>query len=110
VIPYFLIILGIVGLGGGVLLVLVKKSKIAGGLRKFLLLTGGSVVGFFACVLLHNFLYALAILTANITILHYLFEVLHVIFFLIAILLCPLGFLIGIIGSLFQFIKRFQKS
>lgn len=108
-IPYFLIILGIVGLLGGVLIVLVLKSKIAGRLRQLLLLTGGSVVGFFVCVILHNVLYALAILTGDIVVLHYLFEFLHAAFFLIATLLCPLGFITGLIGSVSQFIKRPSK-
>ncbi len=108
-IPYFLAILAVVGLLGGVLLVLVLRSKVVGGLKKFLLLAGGSVVGFFVCVLLHNFLYALAVLTEPISALHRLFEFLHAAFFLIAILVCPLGFLTGLIGSIFQLIKQHPK-
>ena len=108
-IQYFLVILGIVGLLGGVSFALVLRSKITGGLRKFLLLTAGSVVGFFVCVILHNLLYALALLTTNIPILHYFFEVLHVIFFLIAIPLCPIGFLVGLIGSATHLCKRCKE-
>jgi len=78
--------------------------------RKFLILTGISVLGFFVSVLLHNFLYGAAVLTSQIAILHYLFEVLHVVFFLIAIFVCPAAFLISIVGSVVLFIKEKRRK
>jgi len=81
------------------------KKKVKGGLKKFLMLTGASSSGFFVSILLHNFLYGLAVITARITILHYLMEILHGLFFIVGIVVCPIGFLIGIVGSIVLFIK-----
>jgi hypothetical protein len=104
--PYLLFVFITIGLFGALLVVAVLRSKIAGRLRKFLLLTGGSAVGFLVGVVLHNLLYAAAILTEPIIVLHYLCEFLHVAFFLIATILCPLGFIIGLLGSIVQFFKE----
>lgn len=68
-------------------------------LGKFLILYGVSVVGFALGVFLHNYCYALGIMTADIIVLHYIFELLHVAFFLIAIFVCPAFFLVGAVGS-----------
>ena len=91
---------------GGVLLFLTVKQKIAGKLKKYLILTGVSSVGFLVSVLLHNFFYGLAIITANITPLKYLMEGLHVAFFLIGIFACPIGFVVGTVGSIIIFLKK----
>ncbi|XOB41092.1 MAG: hypothetical protein ACKKMW_03450 [Candidatus Nealsonbacteria bacterium] len=91
---------------GVVLIFLTLKKRIKGVLRKFLLLTGASAVGFFIFVFLHNAFYALSIITGHIVLLNYLTEVLHVAFFLIAIFVCPLGFLIGMVGVMVIAIKK----
>lgn len=91
---------------GLVLIVLTVRTKIKGKYGKFLILTGGSAVGFFVGVLLHNFLYGLSIITTNIPVLHYLFEFLHAAFFIVAIFICPLGFLVGTIGSITTSLKK----
>lgn len=91
---------------GVALIVATVKKRVKGKLKKFLVLTGVSAAGFFVSVLLHNFLYALAVLTVNIKILHCLFEFLHAAFFLIGLLACPLGFLIGAAGSVILLGKR----
>ena len=96
----FLLPFAIFFLLGVALLVLTLRRKVEGKLKKFLILTGLGAAGFFVCVLLHNFLYALGVLTENIAVLHYLFEFLHAAFFLIGLLLCPLAFVIGVIGSI----------
>jgi hypothetical protein len=103
---YLLLIFITIGLFGALLVAAVLRSEIMGKLRRFLLLTGGSAVGFLVGVILHNLLYAAAILTEQITVLHYLFEILHALFFLIATILCPLGFLIGLLGSIFHLLKQ----
>ena len=90
---------------GLALLILTLKRKIKGKLGFFLLLTGGSSMAFLISVLLHNLLYAAAILASNIKWLHFLLEVLHAGFFLIGVIVCPLVFLVGIIGSLFHYIR-----
>ena len=68
-------------------------------LWKFLILLGASAIGFPLCAYLHNYCYAFGIMTADIIVLHYLFELLHVAFFLIAIFVCPAFFLVGAVGS-----------
>ena len=88
------------------LTILVKKGKIKGRLRKMLLLTGISSSGVFIGVLLHNFLYALTTITQHISLLSKLLEILHVIFFIFATIACPIGFIIGIVGSLLLFNKK----
>lgn len=95
-------------LGVGLIAATVKE-KIKGKLKNFLVLTGGSAAGFFVSVLLHNFLYALGVATVSIKVLHYLLEFLHTAFFLIAIFVCPLGFLIGAIASAVLFTKKRKK-
>lgn len=84
---------------GFYLLYFVKKEKIHNPLRKRLMLIGVSSSGFLISVVLHNFLYALGVLTTNIFFLHYLFEFLHAAFFIIGTILCPIGFIIGVVSS-----------
>lgn len=91
---------------GGILVVLVFKSKTTGWLRKFLMLTGLGSTGFFVGVFLHNAFYALAIVSEKIIVLKYLFEFLHVSFFLISIIVCPLAFLVGVIGSIVIMLRK----
>jgi len=91
---------------GAFLIFLTAKSKVKGKHRKLLILTGASAAGFFVGVLLHNLLYALAIVAGHIIVLKYVFEFLHVAFFLLATIVCPLGFLIGAIGSTVLFVKK----
>ncbi len=85
---------------GGVLIYLTKKAKIKGKLKWFLMMTGSSSVAFLASVLLHNFFYALTMISENIVVLKYFFEALHVIFFLIGIPASPIVFIIGAVGSI----------
>jgi hypothetical protein len=104
--PIFLLPFIIFSLLGATLLFLVTKSKIKGKHRKLLILTGVSAVGFFIGILLHNFLYALAVVSGHIIILKYLFEFLHVVFFIVAVVVCPLGFAIGVISTIVILIKK----
>ena len=103
---FFLLPFVIFSLLGGLLIFLTRKEKIEGKLQKLLILTGASAAGFFILVVLHNFLYALNVITSDIIILRHLTEILHVTFFLIAILVCPLGFLIGAIGIIIILVKK----
>ncbi|MBW2991307.1 hypothetical protein KY348_06425 [Candidatus Woesearchaeota archaeon] len=93
---------------GAALLFLSWKSKVKGRLKTFLFLTAISAVGFLVSVFLHNFFYALGMIAANITVLRILMEVLHVTFFIIAIPICPIVFLIGAVGGIVKFIKKQQ--
>ena len=105
----FLLPFIIFSLSGAMLIFLTLKKKVKGNLKKFLLLTGVSASGFFVGILLHNVFYGLGIMAKNITLLSYLLEALHVVFFIIAMIICPVGFLIGTIGSMILFRKE-KKS
>jgi len=75
-------------------------------MKKFLILMGASFAGFFVFVLLHNAFYALTIITSHITVLSRLMEAFHVTSFIIAVFICPIGFVVGAVGSIVLFIRR----
>lgn len=102
----FLVPFIVFSLLGLALTFLTVKEKIEGTLKKFLILTGVSSAGFFVSVVLHNAFYALGIIASQIIVLSYLMEALSVAFFMIAIFVCPLGFLVGVVGSIVLFIKK----
>ncbi len=81
-----------VGLGV-TLIVLTLKKKVGGILKKFLLLTGGSAVAFLIFVLLHNIVSGL-------------FNIEEPVFFIIATIVCPIGFLVGAVGTIVLAIKN----
>ena len=103
----FMIISGVIlVILGSVLIGLTLVQKVEGKLKKLLILTGVSAAGFFVFALLHNIFYGLEQVTGHITILSYLIKAFEVIFFLIAIFACPIGFLIGVIGTIVMFSKK----
>ncbi|MCK4368633.1 MAG: hypothetical protein KAV68_03065 [Dehalococcoidales bacterium] len=92
---------------GIALLVLTLKEKIGGTLKKFFLLTGASATGFFVFVLLHNLVYGLFI--------YFFGEGFwnggdEPFFFIMAIFVCPLGFLVGMVGSIVLSIKSLRPA
>jgi hypothetical protein len=85
---------GVVLTGLGVtLLVLTAKTKVEPRLKKFLLLTEASFVGLPVFGILHNAVSALLNME-------------EAIFFTIATIVCPLGFLVGAIGSIVLRVKK----
>jgi len=96
----FLAPFGVFLLLGVALLVFTLREKAEGLLRAFFLLTAASAAGVFVFVLLHNGFYALATVSGDIPVLGTGLEFLHVAFFIIALIVCPLGFLTGAIGSI----------
>ena len=80
---------------GVALLFLTVKTKVEGILKKFLLLTGASAVGLPVCVLLHNAVSRL-------------FNIEEPVFFIMAILVCPTGFLVGVVGTIVLAMKSKQ--
>jgi hypothetical protein len=95
---------------GLVLIFLTVKEKVEGKLKKFLILTGASAAGFFISVLLHNFLYGLFIFLFGTDFWKRIGLGDEPFFFFLAIIVCPLGFLIGVVGSATLFIKRGGKN
>ncbi len=96
----FLAPLAVFFLLGVALLVFTLWGKVEGRLRKFFLLTGASSAGFFLFVLLHNAFYALNVVSNHIAVLGPLTDFLHNAFFFMAVLVCPLGFLVGVVGTI----------
>jgi len=95
---------------GVVLIIFTLKKKAKGLLKKFLLLTGFSLAGFFVFVLLHNLIYGLFI---------YLFgqdfwERTGIgdepVFFILAVIVCPIGLLVGLIGTIVLLIKEKREE
>ena len=98
--PAFAIFVGL----GVTLIVLTVKRKVGGMLKKFLLLTGASAVGLPVFAVLHNLVYALLILwfgedfwgsTGD-----------EPVFFILAVIVCPIGFLVGAVGTIVLAIKN----
>jgi len=90
---------------GIALLVFTLREKAEGLLKAFLLLAAAAAVGVFVFVLLHNGFYALAMMSSYIPVLGPVLEFLHAAFFIIAVIVCPLGFLVGAIGAIVLRIK-----
>ena len=65
---------------------------------------------FFVFVVMHNVFYALGQMAADINILGHLLDCFHAVFFLIAILVCPAGFLVGVVGSIVATMTYFKKK
>jgi len=98
---------------GVALIFLTVKEKVGGMSKKFLILTGASAVGLPVFVLLHNAIYGLFI---------YWFGADfwdrigsggdEPFFFIMAIIVCPIGFLVGATGSIVLAIKhkRIEQS
>lgn len=108
--PPFLIPLFTFFLLGAGLLFLTVREKREKKLRNFLILTGASAVGFFVSSVLHNFLYALEIVAKDFVILSKLAGILHVVFFFIAVPICPLGFLVGVVSSGALLLKKRKRK
>lgn len=104
--PLFLIMITTFSLLGIILTSLTLKQKVKGSLKKFLILTGASAAGFMIFTFFHNGFYALAEISSEIRILNYLMQTFEVLFFLAAIFICPIGFLIGSIRSIVLFIRN----
>ena len=105
VIRFIILPAGVVLAGLGVtLIVLTVKKKVRGIRKKFLLLTGASAVGIPVFVILHNLVYALLILWFGEDFWGGSGD--EPVFFIMAIIVCPIGFLVGAVGSVVLAIKN----
>jgi len=91
---------------GMVLLILTLKKKKKTKQRKFLLMASIGSVGVFAGSILHNVFYAFAILSQELLLLRWFFEFLDVAFFLFALIICPILFLVGSVGTIIHYRKK----
>ena len=95
---------------GVALIVLTVKEKVEGMLKKFLILTGASSAGFFVSVSLHNAIYGLFIHFFGADFWDRIGLGDEPVFFFMAILVCPIVFLVGAVGSLVLAIKRLRSA
>ncbi|MFH1414512.1 MAG: hypothetical protein ABIH89_00280 [Elusimicrobiota bacterium] len=102
----FLLPIIIFFLMGLLMVYLTVKSDEKGLLRRSLLLAGASSAGFFVFIFLHNAFYALNTLTKNILLLKYLTEGLHIVSFIVAVFICPAGFLVGAAAVIYLQFKK----
>lgn len=92
---------------GGALIFFTLREKAEGMLKKFLILTGASPAGIIVGILLHNAVYGLFI---------YFFGTDfwnggdEPFFFIMAIIICPLGFLVGAVGSIVLAIRKSRMA
>ena len=93
---------------GVALIFLTVKEKVGGMLKKFLILTGASSAGFFVSVFLHNAIYGLFIHWFGAGFWDRIGFGDEPFFFIIAVFLCPIGFLVGAAGSIVLTIKRLR--
>ncbi len=91
---------------GLVLTILTFKNKVEPKFKKFLLLTGISSAGMFISIFLHNIIYGIFIFLFGADFWDRIGIGDEPVFFFIALVLCPIGFLVGMAGSIVMFIKR----
>jgi len=92
---------------GVALIILTVREKVGGIRKKFLILTGSASAGIFISVLLHNAIYGLFI--------HFFGTDFwkggdEPFFFVMATIICPLGFLVGVVGSIVLAIKKARAA
>ena len=104
---HFLIISGTVfSLLGAALIFWTAKERMGGLQGKFLILTGASAVGIFVSVLLHNVIYGLFIYWFGAGFWDRIGVPDEPFFFFMAIIICPVAFLMGTVGTIVLAIKR----
>lgn len=108
--PVFLFLLALCFLLGLALLILAVRWKERTLLRTFWILAGASTAGFGLGSVLHNAFYALATVTDKWPVLSGAMGVLEVTFFVIAVLLCPLAFLVGTVGAIALIVRRSRPA
>ncbi|MHA1156592.1 MAG: hypothetical protein ACTSQK_10835 [Candidatus Heimdallarchaeota archaeon] len=106
--PYIFILWILHFFAGVGLIITTYKEKISGKRKFFLLLSGFSSAGFLLFVVLHNSLYALSTITENLVILTKIINFFEVASFLVATMIFPVGFFVGMVGTLI--IKKKSQS
>lgn len=108
--PYIFIFWILLAFSGIGLVIITYREKISGKLKFFLLSSGFSAAGFLLGVVLHNAFYALGTLTEDLAILHAFLNFLEGTFFIIAVIACPIGLLVGVVGTLILWIKDGKRA
>ena len=90
---------------GGALIYTTLREQATGMFKKFLILTGASAVGIPISVVLHNAIYGLLIYWFGADFWERIGLGDEPFFFVLAVIVCPIGFLTGTVGSIVQFVK-----
>ena len=106
----FLLPIAVFFLLGVTLIILTVKEKVGGTLKKFFLLTGASAAGFFVSILLHNAIYGLFIHSFGANFWDRIGLGDEPFFFILAIFVCPTGFLVGAVGSIVLAIRGIRMA
>jgi hypothetical protein len=104
---FFILIMCIPVIAGIVLIILTVKRVEKGLLKKFLLTTGASVIGIPVFIILHNLIYGAFI--------HFFGEGFwnggdEPFFFIMAVIVCPLGFIVGFVGSIVLAVNKARQK
>jgi len=91
---------------GTALIVLTAKSRLKGLLKKFLLVTGAAPIGAVVSVVLHNAFYGVFIYFFGADFWDRIGTGDEPVFFILAIIVCPIAFLVGVVGSIVLFVKK----
>jgi hypothetical protein len=108
--PYVFILWILHFVTGVGLIVTTYKEKITGKRKFYLLLSGFSSAGFLLGVVLHNLLYALGTITENLVIVNKIINFFEIAFFLAATIISPVGFFVGMVGTLIILKKSQSKK
>jgi hypothetical protein len=92
---------------GIALLIFSLRGSLSGGLKKFFILTGASAAGILVGIVLHNLVYGLFEHFAGTDFWNGGDEF---VFFTMAVIVCPLGFLVGVVGTIVLGIKKLRAS
>jgi hypothetical protein len=93
------IVFSFMGIG---LIVQVRNAAVTGKLRRYLWLTGGCAAGILPSVVLHNLVYGLLILLGGEEVWERMGMMDEPVFFLLGVMVLPLGFIVGVVGSLWE--------
>jgi len=88
---------GVLTLLGAALLFLTLKRKVEGILKVFLLLTGASAIGMLVFGILHN-------------VVSFLVDTEEPVFFILAVIVCPIGLLVGIVGTILLVLRSKREK
>ena len=100
---------GIIILYAGIILLIFSLVYIWRKIRSFLILLIVSIVGVPVFAVLHNIFYGIAELTSEVKILPEILRLFDAMSFIIALIICPSGIIVGMGGALILFVKR-KKS
>jgi hypothetical protein len=91
---------------GLTLLILTARAKLDKLFKAFLLLTSSSAVGFFVSILLHGVVYGLFILIFGEDFWDRIGIPDEPAFFIMALIICPIAYLVGTVGSIVLILRR----